>query len=95
MNFIEKIIICYIFIVNITTLLMFGLDKWKAKNNKWRIPESTLLILSLVGGSIGAFCGIRLFHHKTLHKRFYIGVPLILLLQILVIAYFTLKFKVL
>ena len=74
---------------------MFGLDKWKAKNNKWRIHESTLLILSLVGGSIGAFCGIRLFHHKTLHKRFYIGVPLILLLQILVIAYFTLKFKVL
>ena len=86
-----KIIIGYIVIINLATLLMFGIDKWKAKHNKWRIPEATLLILSAVGGSIGALCGMKLFHHKTKHKKFYIGVPVILLLQIAVITYYLLQ----
>lgn len=91
----EKIIISYVIVINIITLVMFGIDKWKAKHNKWRIPEATLLIFSAVGGSIGALCGMRLFHHKTLHKKFYIGVPIILVLQILAIAYYSLNIEAL
>ena len=91
----EKIIIGYVIVINIITLVMFGIDKWKAKHNKWRIPEATLLTFSAVGGSIGALCGMRLFHHKTLHKKFYIGVPIILVLQILAIAYYSLNIEAL
>ena len=78
---IYQILITYLLLINLVTLSMFGIDKWKAKHNKWRIPETTLLTISVIGGSIGALCGMRIFHHKTLHKKFYIGVPVILVLQ--------------
>lgn len=70
MSTIEKIIIGYVIVINVITLMMYGIDKWKAKHSKWRIPEATLLIMAAVGGSIGAWTGIKLFHHKTLHKKF-------------------------
>lgn len=67
--------------------LAMGLDKWKAKREgARRIPEKTLLGLAAIGGSIGAICGMRLFHHKTLHKQFRYGLPAILVLQILLAA---------
>ena len=69
MSTIEKIIIGYVIVINVITLMMYGIDKWKAKHSKWRIPEATLLIMAAVGGSIGAWMGIKLFHHKTLHKK--------------------------
>jgi uncharacterized membrane protein YsdA (DUF1294 family) len=87
MSTIEKIIIGYVIAINGITLMVYGIDKWKAKHNKWRIPEATLLILAAVGGSIGALCGMKFFHHKTMHKKFKYGVPAILLLQIAAIAY--------
>jgi len=59
-----------------------GLDKFKAKNHAWRIPESTLFFIAIIGGSIGSILGMRVFHHKTLHKKFTIGMPLILIIQI-------------
>ena len=72
----------YIIGVNVLTFLVYGIDKWKAKNDMWRIPESTLLGMAAIGGSIGAWMAIQTFRHETQHWKFNIGVPVILLLQI-------------
>jgi uncharacterized membrane protein YsdA (DUF1294 family) len=66
---------------------VYGIDKWKAKKGKWRISEATLLILAAVGGSIGAWCGVKVWHHKTLHKKFRYGIPAIIILQIAAIIF--------
>jgi uncharacterized membrane protein YsdA (DUF1294 family) len=68
--------------LNVVTFLVYGIDKWKAKRNRWRISEATLLILAAIGGSIGAWCGMKVWHHKTMHKKFKYGVPAIIILQI-------------
>ena len=75
--------------INLITFFVFGLDKWKAKRKEKketvrRIPEKNLLLLAAAGGSAGALLGMKVFHHKTLHKAFRFGVPLILALQIIV-----------
>ena len=59
--------------------------KWKARKSKWRISEATLLMLAVIGGSIGAWLGMKVWHHKTLHKKFKYGLPLILLAQIVLV----------
>ena len=82
-------LIYYLLGINLLTFLVYGIDKRKAKKGRWRIPEATLLLLAVVGGSIGALLGMRVFRHKTKHKKFLIGVPLILLAQI-VLVYFIL-----
>jgi uncharacterized membrane protein YsdA (DUF1294 family) len=74
--------------LNVVTFVVYGLDKWKATHGKWRISEATLLILAAVGGSIGAWCGMKVWHHKTLHKKFRYGIPAIIVLQIAAIVYF-------
>lgn len=63
---------------------MYGIDKWKAHRKQWRISEKMLLFLAIFGGSAGALAGMYTFHHKTLHKKFAIGVPLILVIQIMI-----------
>ncbi len=68
--------------INVLTFLIYGLDKYKAKRAKWRISERTLLSMALVGGSIGAWLGMKVWHHKTMHKKFKYGIPAILSLQI-------------
>ena len=55
-------------VLNIVTFLVYGIDKWKAKQGSWRISEATLLILAVIGGSIGALLGMKIWHHKTMHK---------------------------
>lgn len=77
----------YLVAVNLVALLMFGVDKLKARHSFWRIPEKTLILSALAGGSIGALSGMLLFRHKTRHKLFTIGLPLILLLQLLFILW--------
>ena len=72
----------YLLAVNVMTFLLFGLDKHKAKRGKWRISEATLLTMAVIGGSIGAWSGMRIWHHKTLHKKFKFGIPSILILQL-------------
>ena len=72
----------YLIIINVITFFIYGLDKYKAKNDRWRIPEKTLIGAAVIGGSIGAWAGMRVFHHKTRHPKFYIGVPVIFVLQI-------------
>ena len=82
-----NITLAYLLAINVATFLVYGIDKLKAKRAKWRISEATLLLLAAVGGSIGAWMGMKVWHHKTLHMKFRYGVPLILLLQIALIAY--------
>ena len=77
----------YLFAINIVSFLLYGIDKYKAKKNKWRISEATLLMIAVIGGSIGAWVGMRLWHHKTMHKKFKYGIPLIIIMQIALVAY--------
>ena len=78
-----KPLLIYLFLVNALGLVFMLSDKVKAKKNKWRIPEATLMGLAIVGGSLGVMIGMRLFRHKTLHAKFAIGVPVILTMQII------------
>ena len=104
----------YLIVINVVTFLVYGIDKWKAVNQRgqnqtrlsyaerkqarpkvkwkakkgsWRISEATLLILAAIGGSIGALLGMKIWHHKTMHKKFKYGLPLILLAQIATIYF--------
>lgn len=77
----------YLIAINAITFIIYGIDKWKARKNKWRIPESTLLLLAVFGGSIGAFLGMRVWRHKTMHKKCKYGIPSILVLQIGLLLY--------
>ena len=87
------IVLIYLVIINVVTFLVYGIDKWKAKKSKWRIRETALLGLAVLGGSIGAWLGMKVWHHKTLHKKFRYGVPAIIVIQMLFIAYLTLYQK--
>ena len=83
----QRIIIIYLLVINIATFFTYGIDKWKAKKSKWRIREASLLTLAVLGGSIGAWLGMKVWHHKTMHKKFKYGVPAILILQLALLAY--------
>ena len=72
--------------INIVTFFLYGVDKWKAKRSRWRVPESTLLWWAAFGGSIGALVGMKAWHHKTLHAKFRFGIPAILIAQIAIIG---------
>ena len=114
-----NIILGYLLAVNITSFLLYGIDKYKAKKDnrrqaesniklalniaearllttvkmqrktivKWRISETTLLTMAAIGGSVGAWAGIRLWHHKTMHKKFKYGIPIIIILQVVLAVY--------
>ena len=75
------LLLYYMIGINAVSFVAYGIDKLKAKKGKWRIPEATLLLLAVAGGSIGAWMGMKVWHHKTLHKKFRYGVPAILFLQ--------------
>ena len=77
----------YLFAINIVSFFLYGIDKYKAKKNKWRISEATLLMIAVIGGSIGAWVGMRLWHHKTMHKKFKYGIPIIFILQVCLVVY--------
>ena len=79
---IEQLILIYLVAINVVTFFAYGIDKWKAKRSKWRISEATLLGMAVIGGSIGAWLGMRVWHHKTMHKKFQFGIPLIIVAQI-------------
>ena len=76
-----KLLLYYLLIINAAGFLLMLVDKWKAKKNRWRIRESTLLIVAALGGSIGSLAGMYLFRHKTQHLKFTLGIPLILAAQ--------------
>lgn len=81
-------LICYIVVINLVSFMMFGIDKYKARRGQWRISEATLLAVAAIGGSIGAWMGMKVWHHKTLHSKFRYGVPIMLLVHIALMAYF-------
>ena len=77
----------YLLAINALSFILFGLDKYKAKKGKWRISEATLLMMAVIGGSIGAWAGMRLWHHKTMHKKFKYGIPIIIIMQVSLVVY--------
>lgn len=77
------VILCYLIAIN----AFFGIDKWKAVHGKWRISEAMLLGLAVLGGSIGAWLGMMAWRHKTKHKMFQLGVPVIMIMQIALFVY--------
>lgn len=76
------ILAVYLLGINLVSFFLMGIDKSKARRRKWRIPEKTLFAFALLGGSIGAILGMRIFHHKTRHWYFVWGMPCILLAQL-------------
>ena len=84
----KTLLLFYLLIINALGLLIMLADKEKAKKHRWRIPESTLLTVAVLGGSVGCYAGMRVFHHKTRKPKFYIGVPVIFAVQVLVAGYF-------
>lgn len=97
MSIIEKIaevspiLWLYIVAINVVSLDAMGFDKYRAMQNKWRVPEKVLFILAAAGGSVGGIVGIYAFHHKTLHKKFTVGFPIILVLQLALLGYYVLR----
>lgn len=87
MDTLHQLSLYYLSAINVITFVIYGIDKWKAKKNKWRIAESTLLTLAVIGGSVGAWIGMKTWHHKSLHKKFRYGVPFILIVQLALIIY--------
>ena len=87
MNTLHSCLTYYLIAINAVTFIVYGIDKYKAKKAKWRISEATLLLLAILGGSIGAWMGMKVWHHKTMHKKFKYGIPAILMIQIALMAY--------
>ncbi len=88
---IDKIVI-YLLIINVLGFLAMGFDKWKAKRGSWRTPENTLFGFTILGGGIGTIAGIYAFRHKTKKKKFTVGMPLILALEVILFTYLIIKF---
>ena len=82
----------YLGVINVIAFIVYGIDKRKAKKQLWRIPEATLIGLAFMGGSVGAFLGMRLFHHKTKHIKFYVGVPAIFIMEVVIAIFFNVLF---
>lgn len=92
MSAVESAVLCYFCIVNISGFFMMGVDKWKAKNRRWRIAEKTFFLVGIIGGSLGCWLGMYVFRHKTLHWYFVVGMPLIFVIQAVLILIITFNF---
>lgn len=90
-NFIIYFVI-YLIVINLIGLFIMYLDKKKAMYGRWRIPEKSLIIIALLGGSIGCMIGMKLFRHKTQKIKFVLGYPTILIAELILIIYFLVKF---
>lgn len=81
---IKIILLAYLLLINIITYFTYVADKIKARQNKWRIPERTLILLALLGGSPAALLAMKHYHHKTRYLKFKLGIPIILIIQIII-----------
>ena len=88
-----RIALIYLLITNLSAFIMYYSDKTRAIKHRWRIPESTLLGIAALGGSLGAFAAMKIFRHKTKHPKFYITVPLLVIIHIAVIIFVFLKLR--
>ena len=82
-----KYVIYYLLFLNLLGFFFMHLDKERAKSGKWRIKESTLITIALLGGSIGSLLGMKVFRHKTKHNKFKYGIPFIIIVQVLIYIY--------
>lgn len=82
-----KFLLLYLAVVSFVSVIVCAADKSRAKKGKWRVKESTLFLLSALGGSAAMYITMRIMHHKTLHKRFMIGIPLIMAVQAAVLIF--------
>ena len=82
-----NIFLCYLLAVNLAGFLLFGMDKSRARRHRWRIPEKTLFAVALLGGSLGSLAGMYGFRHKTRHRSFVLGIPVILVLQCVLVLF--------
>ena len=82
----DKTVLLTVGFLNVLAFVLFGIDKHRAINGKWRIQESTLIAVSVLGGCFGAYLGMRVFHHKTRKWKFRILVPLLALIDAVVVA---------
>lgn len=78
----------YFLLLNLLGILLMYIDKEKAKRNKWRIKESTLMLTAAFGGSIGSYIGMKIFRHKTKHAKFKYGIPFIIFIQLSIFIYY-------
>lgn len=83
----ELILISYIILMNLAGFFIMGIDKQRARKRAFRIPEATLFMIAIIGGSIGSIVGMHVFRHKTRHWYFLFGLPAILILQIILVAF--------
>ena len=83
-----KYLLLYLLLINALGFLLMLIDKWKAKHNRWRIPEATLMGVAALGGSVGSLLGMYTVRHKTKHIKFTVGIPVILVVQIFAAVYF-------
>ena len=90
-----KYILIYLLFINIIGFLAMGIDKFKAQKGWWRIPEATLMTLCLLGGGVGTIAGMYTFRHKTKKMKFTIGMPTILIVEIITIIYIVVKYIIL
>lgn len=81
-----RILMYYLIVVNVITWIIYGLDKWKARNGKQRIPERTLLLFTAAGGSAGAIAGMLMFRHKTRKAKFVVTVPVLLVVHCVLVG---------
>ena len=88
-----KYVFIYLLLINLFGFFAMGIDKYKAKKNRWRIPESMLFLLAFLWGSLGTTLGMKVFRHKTKHWYFKFGMPAILILQIALFVYLGLQFS--
>ena len=88
------LLICLV-VINVIVFFVYGIDKWKAKKSAWRISEAALLLMAALGGSVGAWLGMKVWHYKALHKKFKYGIPLILITQIVLSIFLCGRFLVL
>ena len=85
-----KYLLLYLLLINALGFALMLIDKWKAKHNRWRIPEATLMGVAALGGSVGSLIGMYLVRHKTQHPKFTVGIPVILVIQI-ILAFWLLR----
>lgn len=88
-----KLIFLYLILINLYSFFLYYIDKRKAVTRSSRVPENTLLLVAAIGGSIGGYLSMRLFHHKTKHTKFSLGLPLFIVIQILTISFLLQLFK--
>lgn len=86
------LLVAYLILINLISYSLFGHDKTCARKDRWRIPEATLLFIALAGGSVGAYLGMKRFHHKTKKAVFSVGIPVIFAVQVIFASLYILHY---